>query len=238
MSDATTTLRIDAAQLLTHAPADALATYFALEHDSRRTKLHLRTNSAGRTLAFVAVCQTGLDLFRPLVVMRANDSAALRDALSEALSPRRQYLLNAPPSLQPDIVSLCDLAGESVNVIYSLQAAAYKPVVNILAQSSRTPDGMLRASIPARDGGNAAEAGTSWISQRYAELYVQVAESVRRRGLGKSVVSVVCAALIERKRTPLYVTRVDNTASRVLAETLGFRESGAVELSGQIALRG
>jgi ribosomal protein S18 acetylase RimI-like enzyme len=237
MAEAYTQLRIDAAQLLTNNPVDALTSYFALEHDPKRVKLYLRTAVSGRSLAFVAVCQTGLDLFRPLIVMRGDDSSALRDALKEALSPGRQYLLNAPPALQPDIAAVCSLSGESINAIYTLSALDHTPVVNIMVQTSATPDGMLRASVAARDGSNAAEAGTSWISSRYGEVFVQVAESVRRRGLGKSVVSAVCTQLLQRNRAPLYITRTDNVASRKLAERLGFQDTGAFELSGALALR-
>jgi RimJ/RimL family protein N-acetyltransferase len=229
--------RIDAAQLLTQRPADALTSYFALEHDPRRVRLHVRGDSVGRTLAFVAVCQTGIDLFRPLVVMRSDDSAALRDALQAALTPGRPYLLSAPPALKPDIDAICEVNGDSINHIYVLDRNAFSPVVNILTQSSKTPDNMLRASVAARDGTNAAEAGTSWISSKYGEVYVQVNEAVRGRGLGKSVVSAVCTALFDRNRTPLYITQQENRASQRLAERLGFQDSGAIELSGAITPR-
>ncbi|MCX6017248.1 MAG: GNAT family N-acetyltransferase [Chloroflexi bacterium] len=229
--------RIDAAQLLTRAPADALASYFALEHDPRRVQLHVRTNTAGRTLAFVAVCQTGIDLFRPLVVLRSNDAAALHETIRAALQPGRQYLLSAPPSLQPEIAAECELQGVTINTISTLTVADFKPVANILVQTSRTPDGLLRASIAARGGGIAAEAGVSWISTRYAEVYVQVNESLRNRGLGKSVVSALCAAILERGRTPLYVAAADNVASQRLAARLGFAETGAFELTGAMTVR-
>jgi predicted GNAT family acetyltransferase len=109
--------------------------------------------------------------------------------------------------------------------------------MNLLVQTSKTPDSMFRASIAARGGQNAAEAGTSWISSRFAEVYVQVHESVRRRGLGKSVVSAVSQSVIDARRTPLYVAREDSIASHRLAERLGYRDSGAVELSAAIARR-
>jgi GNAT superfamily N-acetyltransferase len=234
MSDATPALRIDAAQLLTQAPADALTSYFALEHDAKRTKLYVRTDASGRTLAFVGVCQTGIDLFRPLIVLRGDDSAALRDALQQALVPKRQYLISAPPALQPDLAAVGDLSGESISNVLTLNRADFQPVLNMLAVSSKTPDGMLRASIAARDGTNAAESGTSWISSRYGEVYVQVLEGARRRGLGKSVVSAVSNDLLAHNKTPLYVTRIDNIASRKLAERVGYKDSGMFELSGAI----
>ncbi len=234
MSDATPSLRIDAAQLLTQSPADALTSYFTLEHDAKRTKLYVRTDSGGRTLAFVGVCQTGIDLFRPLVVMRGDDSVALRDALQQALVPKRQYLLSAPPAAQPDITAVCALSGDSISNVFTLNRSAFQPVMNMLVVSSKTPDGMLRASIAARDGTNAAEAGTSWISTRYGEVFVQVLEGARKRGLGKSVVSAVSNDLLARNRTPLYVTRTDNVASRRLAQRLGYQDTGMFELSGAI----
>ena len=230
-----------AAMLLSTKPADALASYFALEHDERRTKLVAREDARGRALAFVAVCQTGIDLFRPLVIMRAgtgsSDSAALQDAIREALTPRRPYLLSAPVTLRNDIDAVCELNGEQVNHVYALDTAQFQPTVNILTQTSRTPDGQLRAFVKARDGSNAAEAGTTWISAKYAEVYVNVAEAVRRRGLGKSVVSAVCSQLIERRKMAIYVTSRTNEASRRLAERVGFVDTGALELTAAISLR-
>lgn len=240
MSGATDSLsaaRIDAAQLLLRTPADALASYFALEHDARRTRLFVRRDASGRAAAFVAICQTGIDLFRPLAVMRARDDDALRELLREALQHGRHYLLSAPPSLQPAIADACHLHGDAVNAVYALSAADFKPVPNILVSSSRTPDGLLRATIAARSGDNAAEAGVSWISTRFAEIYVQVAESVRRRGLGKSVVSSLCSEILARGRTPIYVTATDNVASQKLAERIGFAHTNAFELTGAIELK-
>jgi ribosomal protein S18 acetylase RimI-like enzyme len=237
MADDIAAQRALAAQLLTTGPADALTWYFALEHDARRTRLHVHRDPTGRPLAFVAVCQTGLDLFRPLVVMRGDDSTALRQALRDALSPRRQYLFNAQPSARPDLAAVCELQGESVHAIYALNAANFKPVINILVQTSTTPEGLLRATIRGRDGSNVAEAGTTWISSRYAEVFVQVVEGARGRGLGKSVVSAVSARLLEMGRTPLYIVGLNNAPSIELARRLGYHDTGAFELSGALSRR-
>jgi hypothetical protein len=228
-------LRASIKPLLSDRPADAVTSYFALEHDPRRTKIFARADAHRRVIAFVAVCQTGLDLFRPLVVMRGDDTLALQDALRESLAPRRQYLFNAPPALKPDLEQVASLNGDSLNAIYTLDAADFKPVVNILVQTSCTPDGLLRASVRARDGSNAAEAGTSWQSSKYAEVFVRVVEGARGRGLGKSVVSAVSASVIKARRTPLYVAGTNNAASRRLAERLGYHDTGSFELSGAMS---
>ena len=225
------------APLLTPKPVDALASYFALEHDARRTRLVVRLNNKGQVVAFVAVCQTGMDLFRPLVVLRGDDSTALRDALREALAPGRQYLFSIPPTARPDLEAVAHLHGEVLSSTFALSRTEFKPVVNILVQTSKTPDGQMRASIRARDEGYAAEAGTSWISSRYAELFVSVAESVRGRGLGRSVVSAVSTEVLNLERTPLYMAAEDNEPSRRLALALGYRDTGAVELTGACARR-
>lgn len=167
--------------------------------------------------------------------MRGDDSFALQDALREALTPRRQYLFNALPVMRPDLAAVAHLHGEATNAIYTVSTADFKPVVNVLVQTSTTPDGLLRASIRARDGANAAEAGTSWMSSKYAEMFVKVVEGARNLGLGKSVVSAVTAKVLEMNRTPLYVAGADNAPSRRLAERLGFRDTGAFELSGALS---
>ena len=225
------------APLLSAEPVDALTSYFALEHDARRTKIVARTGAGGRAIAFVAVCQTGIDLFRPMVVMRGDDPAALHDALREALAPGRQYLFSAPVTLRPDIERVAILYGETTNKIYTLNRGDFKPVVNILVQTSRTPDGLLRASIAPRDGTNAAESGTTWISTRYAEVYVRVNDAVRNRGLGRSVVSAVTSQILERNCIPLYSAAEDNLPSQRVALALGYHDTGGWELSGALGLK-
>jgi predicted GNAT family acetyltransferase len=75
------------------------------------------------------------------------------------------------------------------------------------------------------------------VSSRYGEVYVKVAESVRNRGLGKSVVSALSAQILDQNRTPLYSAAQDNTPSQRLALRLGYRDTGGWELSGALSLR-
>ena len=50
--------------------ADALASYYALHHDPARSALFTHYDDEGRLTAFLARCQTGFDLFRPVVTLR------------------------------------------------------------------------------------------------------------------------------------------------------------------------
>ena len=124
----------------------------------------------------------------------------------------------------------------ATNNVFALSAMNFEPIVNVMMQSSETPDKQLRAVIKTRENTNAAEAGTSWISKLYAEVFVSVIAAVRRRGLGKSCVSKVCEMVFDQQKTPIYVTAQDNVASRKLAERLGFKDTGAHELAGALSL--
>jgi predicted GNAT family acetyltransferase len=121
------------------------------------------------------------------------------------------------------------------NAVYCLEAGALSPVMNVLTIISRTPDGQIRAVIRGRDGEPVAEAGTSWLGKRFAEVYVRVREGARGRGLGKSVVSAVCVEVQALGRGPIYVTSQDNGPAGALARRLGFRDTGAIEWSGGLS---
>ncbi len=219
------------APLLTTAPQDAVAHYFALEHDAARTRLTLVYRAPGFPSAFVAVCQTGMDLFRPMVVFRGEEEAVV-EALRRALQRPRAYLFSALPEQRAALRRVAQVSSDQPNAIYALDADDFRPVVNVLVQTSRTPDGLFRASIRSRDGSLVAEAGVSWMSSRYAEVFVRVAEAFRGRGLGKSVVSAVSAHVLEAGRTPLYLTSPNNLASVRLAERLGYHDTSQSEWSG------
>ena len=74
-------------------PADALTSYYALWHDPRRTQLTLHYDDQRQADGFVTVSQTGVDLFRPLVTLRAPDDAAAAEAAAHGLDSNRPYYL-------------------------------------------------------------------------------------------------------------------------------------------------
>ena len=226
-------LRFSVAPLLTARAGDALAAYYALEHDARRVGLFVEPTS-GPPRAFAAVCQTGLDLFRPLVVLRG-EGDALQRSLVRALAPGRPYLFSAPMSARDDILAVASVSAAQAHTVYALEAGALAPVMNVLTTISRTPDGQIRAAIRGRDGDPVAEAGTSWLGKAYAEVYVRVREGARDRGLGKSVVSAVCVEVQALGRAPIFVTAQDNAPAQGVARRLGFRDTGAIEWSGALS---
>lgn len=214
-------------------PADALAVYYALYHDPKRTQLTLHYDVSGQADGFVAVCWTGQDLFRPLVTLRARSRAVLAKLLPQALVPGRPYFCVVPAELAIALSATVAVSGSSLNLVYVLDPNRFQPVINVLVQRARGADGSPRAVI--RSGERMiAEAGLNWRSPYFAEVYVHTDPAVRGRGYGRSVVAALTALLLEEGVRPLYVVAEGETESAQLAESLGYVDSGAREYQGEI----
>lgn len=206
-------------------PGDALASYYALWHDPRRTQLTLHRDAQGRVDGFLAACQTGADLFRPLVTLRAPDAQAVGELLREALTPHRPYQFIVPVTLASALRDHVDLAHFTLNRIYLLDPSRFQPVINVLVQRSEGLEGTPRFQIEAQ-GRLAALSGVNWRSPTFAEVFVYVHPSGRGRGWGKSVVSACTNALLEQQVRPLYMVEENNEASIAIAEGLGYVDTG------------
>lgn len=215
-----------------HDPADALASYYALWHDPKRTQLLVRRNAQGNADGFVAVCQTGADLFRPLVTLRAPDANSAGQLLREALVPHRPYQVMVPVVLASAVREHLDVQQSRLLSIYRLEPARFQPIVNVLVQRSTGPDGTPRFQIESQ-GKAVAVSGTNWRSPTFAEVYVYVDPIGRNRGWGKSVASACTASLLEARITPLYLVEDGNDKSARLAEELGYADTGLREFAAE-----
>ncbi len=206
------------------APQDALTAYYALDHDSRRTVLTLHRSPGGRVWGFVAVCQTGQDLFVPLVVLRVA-SAVAGDLLRQSLAPGRPYRLITTPRLCQAVEATMEIEQARINHLYTLGDAAPAGEINVLVQPGQGP---FRFEV-CRDGRPIAAAGVNWQTERLAELYVYVEPEFQGQGWGRAVAWATVDALLAAHLLPLYAVAEDNEASRRLAHALGFVDSGARE---------
>jgi len=213
-------------------PADALTSYYALWHDPRRTQLTLHRDAQQRVDGFVTVSQTGADLFRPMVTLRARDKKSLPDLLRAALFPNRPYQIAVPTSLAPALRDQMHFTRSSLNRIYILAPPRFQPIVNVLVQHVAGADGTPQYQIESQ-GQMVAMSGTNWRSPTYAEVFVYVHPKGRERGWGKSVVSACTAALLEERLRPLYLVEEGNQASIRIAESLGYVDTDARELTGE-----
>ncbi len=213
--------------------ADALTSYYALWHDSHRTQLTLHHDAGGRVDGFVAVCQTGADLFRPLVTLRAPNEGVVATLLGEALAPNRPYQVIVPVTLASAVRQHLQVGRSHLTHIYRFDPARFQPIINILVQSVTTADGAPRFQIESQ-GQLVAMSGTNWRSPSFAEVFVYVHPQGRERGWGKSVVAACTAALLEKRLRPIYMVQEDNTASIRIAEGLGYLDSGQRAFVAQV----
>jgi RimJ/RimL family protein N-acetyltransferase len=213
-------------------PADALRSYYALSHDPRRTQLTLHRDAQGRVDGFIAVCQTGIDLFRPLVTLSAPDEAAVGDLVRAALAPNRPYQIIVPLVLASAVRAHVEVSRSSLLHIYRLQPAQFQPTINVLVQQVNSADGTPRFQIESQ-GQVVAMSGTNWRSPTFAEVFVYVHPKGRGRGWGKSVVSACTAALLEERLRPLYMVEEDNTASIRIAEATGYLDTGSRQFAAE-----
>lgn len=212
-----------------HSPADALAAYYALSYDDKRVQLTVEQDKEGRAIGFVAVCQTGLDLFRPLVVLRADLPATAIALLHKALVPGRPYYIIAPLELTPALNAVMDIEERDVNHIYEARRSSFKPIANVLVVGSRDAQHKPRFVIRSATGAVIAEAGLNWQSDEFAEVYVNVQPAARGRGWGKSVVSACTSYLLGAGLRPLYITSANNLPAVRLCQALGYKDTGARE---------
>ena len=109
---------------------DALTVYYALYH--QRTELF--THGQEVIVGFLAICQTGHDLFTPLVVMRADSDNVLHALLSHHLDEGQEYLFAVKEQTAPVLKRCLITWDEHYNLIYIVDEADF---THRLATSSK-----------------------------------------------------------------------------------------------------
>jgi hypothetical protein len=204
--------------------ADAVAAYYALHHPAARIRAWVREPGGG----FLVRAQTGQDLFRPLVILRAPQPAAAEELLRAALPPGTGFLLALTEEAARWPLPILLAEPPTVLRLLELNAARFEPVVNIFVVRTQSPDGLPRYEIRQGDRLLAA-AGVNWRSPEWAEIFVRTEPDVQNRGYGKSVTAALCRQLAEERRRVLFAVAETNTVSRHMAESLGFVDTGERE---------
>jgi len=214
------------------SPADALAVYYALHHPPERVTLVTEAEAEGRLAGFLVRARTSLDLFRPLVTLRARSEEAAAALLRAGLPAGQPVYLTVPVALGPWMNRHLMISDAEIHRLYCLRSERHRPIINVLTLTSKDPSGSPRCEI--RPGGElGAVAGVNWQSPDYAEIYVYTDPAVRGRGWGKSVVSTLAGLVLKSGRTPLYVVAESNDYSIRLAEAVGFEDTGFREYVAQ-----
>ncbi len=209
-------------------PGDALTVYYALYHAPALTRLFVHRGGSGGVDGFLAVCTTGADLFRPLVVMRAQSDEVLRALLHTHLVPGRPYHFVTPLFYASILEEEIERDEEHVGQVLELDVRSFEPIINVLVVQAPAADGGLRFEIRSK-GKVMAAAGVNWRSPHFAEIYVYAEPEVRGRGWGKSVAAACTSALLAEGVRPLYVVADADEVSSALAAGLGYRDTGRRE---------
>ena len=126
------------------SPADAFTAYYALHHDPQRTQLFLHTHPSVGVDGFLVRAQTGLDLFRPVVVIRAASDTVVTDLLCQGLIASRPYYLVADLNLSQAINRALTISDAEILCVYTLDLKQFDPVINVLVVAKPTPEGAPR----------------------------------------------------------------------------------------------
>lgn len=232
--------------------ADASAAYYALYHPDDRTELRTLTDSNGVVQGYACLSRTGMDLFRPLLTMRLPtsgesgqvDPRRTTELLYSAVSPGTALILSAPQAYRPYISALFEIQSEVQLTLMELDRDRYEPIINVLVTESESYNNLPRFVLRAAAGSGAntsqevaASAGINWQSPYFADIYVHTKPAFRRRGFGRSVVAAVVQRVLNHDRTPLYSVAVDNQASFQLAESVGFADTGLIDILYEATLK-
>ena len=213
------------------SPADAMEAYYALHHDQDRTKLFLHSEQGKHPDGFLVRAQTGADLFRPLVTLRARSDNGASALFKAGLIPGRQYYVVVPYQFGEIAFRELQVSDPQVLRVYRLDPKRYKPIINVLVKAYQNPNQLPCHEISSQ-GHIHAMAGINWRSPRFAEVYVVVDSAARGRGWGRSVVSALVGELCASRIEPLYVVSEDNDASLNLAQSVGFVDTGVRRFAG------
>lgn len=212
---------------------DAIVAYYALDHPADKTRLYGYYGSGEKHTSFLVIAQTGIDLFRPLVVPFVPEGKALKYLIQTALSVQRNYLVTIPIEQRDILEGVVDVTEPRISEIHRLNLSFYDRVMNILAVRKENSSGWPRYEITSRKGGFAA-AGVNWLSPHAVEIYTDADEEGRSRGFVTSVLSHIIEELMIEDRMILHRLDDDDTRGYMDAFSVGFRPTGVRKLISQI----
>jgi hypothetical protein len=219
-----------------HSPADAAAAYYALDHPAERVELWVEYSGNGSPRGFLALAQTGFDLFRRVALPFAAHPLGLASLLTQSLRPRKPVLLMMPLEQETWINGLVELTDARVSDVYRLHTSSFQPVLNVMVVASESPGGGARFEIRSASGAHAA-AGANWRGPRYAEVYVESDAEARSRGFFRSVLAAMAGQLLSERRIALYRIDEEDAVAQAEAVEVGFRRTGDRWLLAQALLK-
>jgi hypothetical protein len=207
------------------AASDAIITYYALKHPARKVNLFAALGSRGVPTSFLVLAQTGIDLFRPLVIPFVASSDVLNQLLDIAIAPDRPFILQMPLEQKDWLDSSFELSNIRTAELLRLDPVVFEPIINVLVLEVSTPDDYSRYEIRSTSGAYAA-AGVNWVGDGFAEVYVDFEKEAIERKFAVSVLSAMSNKLLEEKNIPIFLREDESAVTYQALERIGFRSTG------------
>jgi hypothetical protein len=205
--------------------SDAIITYYALKHPARKVNLFAALGSGGVPTSFLVMAQTGMDLFRPLVIPFVASSEALNQLMDIAIAPDRPFILQMPLEQKDWLDSSFELSHTRTAELLRLDPGVFEPILNVLVLEVNTPDDYSRYEIRSTSGAHAAS-GVNWVGDEFAEVYVEFDKEAIERKFAVSVLSAMSNKLLEQKHIPLFLREDEGGVTYHSLESVGFRSTG------------
>jgi hypothetical protein len=217
-------------------PQDAMVAYYGLQHPADRVVVYGYYQIAHAPSGFLALAQTGYDLFRPLAVPFAGSPDALQALLRVSLQRGRPVMLHLPLEQRAWVEAVVDLSEPRVSQLWRLSTKEFRPEVNVLVVPSQSPSGLPRFEVRSGDEIRAA-AGVNWKGELFAEVYVESEPEAAGRGYRRSALAAIAGQLLSEGRLPLYQAGERDLSAQAEAQWVGFRPTGVRCLLAQAVLR-
>ncbi len=162
---------------------DSMASYYLYEHPFSQIEIFGAFSGSRTPVGFLVRAQTGVDLFRPLLIPFVAQENVLNDLLLHVLTPERPVLLVLPLYQWEWIQLPVVLSNETRTEVFRLDPIAYQPVLNVLVQHQLSPSGWPRYEIRHQNLTIAA-AGVNWAGERFVEVYLDLEETPGNLRLG------------------------------------------------------
>jgi len=217
-------------------PRDAMVAYYGLQHPADRVVVYGYYQVPHAPSGFLALAQTGYDLFRPIAVPFVGSPAALKALLSVSLQRGRPVMLHLPADQRAWAEEMVDLSETRTVELYRLDTKAFRPEINVLVVPVPSPTGLPRFEVRSGEVVRAS-AGVNWKGDLFAEVYVESLPEAASQGHRRSALAAIAGQLLSEGRLPLHQVGEADVAARAEAHWVGFRRTGERSLVAQALLR-
>jgi hypothetical protein len=214
---------------------DSLAAYYLYEHPAAQIEIFGAFSGSRTPVGFLVQAQTGVDLFRPLLIPFVAQENVLNDLLHHVLTPERPVLLLLPLYQWEWVQLPVVLSNETRTEVFRLDPISYQPVLNVLVQHQLSPTGWPRYEIRHHNL-TVAAAGVNWAGERFVEVYLDLEENPRELAFGKSVLAALSEDLLSKGKIPVLCLDDQHSYRRVILEEIGYQQTGTRFVMGQAVL--